>query len=143
MQIDTNEEIKQTISVYENHIEQYWYSFNTEGVWLFLATLGCWSVNEPNIQVFAIVITAVLFSYRIYLKLPEKRSFKTISAEIQETITQTIGLDNDTGKARMYELEQINRVKLSLTNTIKSTIIFLVCYSFLGLTLIHSTSSIS
>lgn len=78
MQHDKIEAIKNQINEYENHIDTYWSSLNTEGVWLFLATLGCWSVNHAESQLFAIVIAVILFSYRIIVKISDKRSFPRI-----------------------------------------------------------------
>ncbi|WP_447880479.1 hypothetical protein [Serratia fonticola] len=43
--MNTDEIIKNKILEYEVHIDEYRSLVNTEGVWLFLATLGCWGVG--------------------------------------------------------------------------------------------------
>lgn len=122
------------LSEFESNIDRYRDSLNKEGVWLFLATLGCWSVNNPPIQLFAISITGILFTYRIYSKLSDKRAFPTIIKDL-EIIIRTKLEEGDTQKERLHDLQQIRDVKLSTVNHLKSTGIFLLCYLFLIATL--------
>lgn len=136
MQDQKNETIKQKLADYEAHIDAYRASLNTEGVWLFLATLGCWSVGHAPSQLYAIAITFVLFSHRIYSKLSDKRPFSSITKGLEETIKTELE-EGDTQKARLHDLHQIRDIKLATTSHLKSTAIFLLCYSFLGLTLWH------
>jgi len=133
---EENETIKQKLSELESHIDDYRTSLNTEGIWLFLATLGCWSVNHDFSQAFALMITFILFSYRIYSKASFRVSFstniKTLEDQIKTQITQ-----EDTQKARLHDLQQIQSKKLSTFQHIKQTAIFLMCYSFWGITAYH------
>lgn len=131
-----NEEIKQKLAAYEAHIDAYRASLNTEGVWLFLATLGCWSVSHKPFQLYAIVITFILFSHRIYSKLSDKRPFSSITNDLEKIIKTELE-EGDTQKARLRDLDQIRDVKLSTNSHLKSTAIFLLCYSFLIVTLWH------
>lgn len=137
MQEQKNEIIKQRITDFELHIDAYRVSLNTEGVWLFLATLGCWSVTDGLSQVYAIVVTFILFSYRIYSTLNDKRPFSSISNELEDAINNELE-EGDTKKARLLDLYNIRNTKLSLKNHLKSTAIFLLCYSFLGVTMWHA-----
>lgn len=59
--VDKNIEIKDKLSNLESHINSYRDSLNAEGVWLFLATLGCWSVNGFWYQIIALMITFFCF----------------------------------------------------------------------------------
>ncbi len=138
--VDKNSVIKDKLSSFELHINSYRDSLNSEGVWLFLATLGCWSVNGFWYQIAALMITFFLFSHRIYARLEDKRLFPTIIKELAADINELP--DGDTKKARIYDLDQIRNVKLGVLNHFKATGIFIVCYSFLGLTLWHSWSDL-
>ncbi|ALJ65764.1 DNA mismatch repair protein MutT [Vibrio cholerae O1 str. KW3] len=37
-------------------------------MWLFVATLGCWSVNQPIVQIIALILVLVFFRTK-YLKI--------------------------------------------------------------------------
>lgn len=136
MQNQKNEAIKKKLTDYEAHIDAYRASLNSEGVWLFLATLGCWSVGDAPSQLYAIAITFVLFSHRIYSKLSDKRPFSSITKDLENAIKTELE-DGDSKKARLHDLHQIREIKLSTINHLKSTTIFLICYSFLAVTLWH------
>ncbi len=36
-------------------------TLNLEAIWLFVATLGCWSVNQPIVQIIALILVLVVF----------------------------------------------------------------------------------
>jgi len=131
-----NEEVKKEIYEFELHIDNFWRALNTEGVWLFIATLGCWSVDQKWAQIFAIIITFSIFTYRISSKQDDKRTFSKITKDIENKIKNKLKKNEDTMKARLHDLNEIKNVKLSTKNSIKSNLMFLMCYSFLGVTLI-------
>jgi hypothetical protein len=134
---EQNEKILEHLSQFEIHIDEYRSSLNTEGVWLFLATLGCWSVSQPLIQLYALAVTFILCTYRIYEKMQDKRTFASITKSIDNEILSNLEADSDTQKARLLDLHNINSKKLSTANHVKSTLVFLLCYSFLAVTLIN------
>lgn len=141
MEIDTQEKsnlyLIGKISEYQSSIDSYRASLNTEGVWLFLATLGCWSVSHQLSQLIAIAITFILFSHRVYSKMTNKKTFNSTTKELEKEIDKLLEA-GDTKKARLYDLYQIRDVKLATINHLKSTMIFLLCYFFLAITLWHS-----
>jgi hypothetical protein len=139
MQTTNNKEIIIKISEYENYIDIYWSSLNKEGVWLFLATLGCWSVSHIFIQTYAIMITFILFSYRIYSKFNDITPLYSMRRSLEEKIKNELE-ESDTKKARLHDLYKIKDKKLSTLNTLKSTFIFLICYSFLIITFYFNIS---
>ncbi|WP_083704509.1 hypothetical protein [Serratia oryzae] len=136
MHSENNEVIKSKLHAYEIHIDEFRSSVNKEGVWLFIATLGCWSVDQRLALFCALAITFILFTYRIYSKLSDKRPFSIIEKEIEENIRKY--LDGDTQKARLHDLSEIKRNKHSLIHTFKSSFIFFLSYSFLALTAYYS-----
>ncbi|WP_229008789.1 hypothetical protein [Methylophilus sp. Leaf408] len=131
-----NEEIKKKLVEFEDHIDMYRASLNSEGIWLFLATLGCWSVNHAPSQILAFSITFILFTYRIALKFSDTRLFSTKTKELEELIKRKLE-DPDTQKARLFDLHQIKVIKLASKNHLKSVSIFLLCYFFLITTVWH------
>ena len=129
--LSKSDEIKNKLAEFESNIDSYRTSLNSEGVWLFLATLGCWSVNHGGLKIFAIGITFLLFTHRIFTKMHDKRTFPSISKELERTIRSEIE-EEDTQKARLHDLTQIRTIKLSIFNHLKSTAIFIICYAFLA-----------
>lgn len=82
-----SEEIRNPIQVkieqFEKHIGAYHHSLGMEGIWLFLATLGCWSVNEHMIQILALLISIGLFGFRVDMKREDSRSFPEIEKKLE------------------------------------------------------------
>lgn len=136
-EISVNKEVILRIEEYRRHIETYWSLLNIEGIWLFLATLGCWSVSHHWFQLAAFIITAILFGYRIKEKCAGKRRFPAISKQLEEMIRTELQ-EGDIRKARLYDLAEVQTKQLSLYNTVKSTLIFLICYGYLAASFIYA-----
>lgn len=104
-------------------------TLNIEAIWLFVATLGCWSVDQPYVQIIAIIIVLVLFASRVSKEHKFGSTFgedlKKIRIEIENS-----PLEGDTKKARLYELDEINKNLLSLKSMHKYTPMFLLGYGF-------------
>ncbi|HEY0562247.1 MAG TPA: hypothetical protein VGD04_02890 [Methylophilus sp.] len=128
-EFDINKNIEEQILDYKRHIRYYQKSLNDEGIWLFLATLGCWGVPDSQMQKVAFIITIVIFFYRFYLQIEDKRTFKQIANDIEDDVKSSTLLE-DIKKARLYDLSKIKSKELSLINTIKTMSIFIVCFFF-------------
>lgn len=127
---ESSREIEEKLEEFKAHIDSYRDSLNTEGVWLFLATLGCWSVTNQALQLLAFLITGALFAHRVYSKLSDRRPFSRIVAELEGLIKME-SLPTDTQKARLYDLQIIQKDRLAILKQLKATKIFLACYFFL------------
>lgn len=127
--LDLNEYLKSQIMDFGDHVKNYQKSLNNEGIWLFLAALGCWSVPHKSLQSVAFIISLVVFGYRMYLQVEDSRPFKKIYADIKEQV-ESSDLDADIKKARLYDLDRIVRKELSLIKRIKSMLIFIICFFF-------------
>lgn len=134
--LSENEKIKLEIEEFSKHIDKYRVALNKEGVWLFLATLGCWGVGQRWFQLIAILISFMLFTYRLFSNTSDKRAFSKKAKEIEHGIKSRIEL-GDTQKARLYDLIVLKNGKLAIKDTLKNTVIFFVCYTFLAATLFH------
>ncbi len=128
--------INEKISEFESLIDAYRATLNTEGVWLFLASLGCWGVNDAIVQLSAIAITFIIFSYRIYSQMSFKGLFSSKVKDLEKMISEELE-KGDAQDARLLRLYQVRDKKLSTITHIKSIWIFLICYSFLSITLWH------
>jgi hypothetical protein len=128
-----NDQIILELDAFVARVDRYQESLNTEGVWLFLATLGCWSVSNKLAQLIALSITFFLFSYRIYKKSELKTTFGSATSQLRRLISSA-ELPEDARKARLYDLDQIVKGRLSLRSHARRTFVFLVCYLFLAVT---------
>jgi hypothetical protein len=64
---------------YIKNIEEYRRALEAESVWLFLAILGCWSVSDFHIQLFAFCVTALFFCIQVSSKLTVKKHLTSLS----------------------------------------------------------------
>jgi len=54
-----SEQFAQKVKIYNVNVNQ-------SGVWLFLATLGCWSINDHGMRGAAILCTFMIFSHQLF-----------------------------------------------------------------------------
>ena len=129
LEFDMNRFITSQISDFKNHIKQYQETINTEGIWLFLAVLGCWGVGDEAMQKTAFIMTMVIFLFRVYQKLEDTRSFKDIYLDIEEQINES-NLMQDVKKARLYDLNRIKTKNMRFSKIVKSSSIFIICFIY-------------
>ncbi|ASG09089.1 hypothetical protein EA004_15655 [Vibrio anguillarum] len=116
------------------HISNRYNVLNLEAIWLFVATLGCWSVNQPIIQLMAILLVFVFFSSKIFKDKKYESTFTQHLKEIRADIEASV-LEGDVEKARLHELDEIEKNLLSIRSIYKSTPMFLLGYGFWALSL--------
>lgn len=129
--------IDDEIKALEEFIVHHAAVLNDEGVWLFLATLGCWSVTQVLLQFFAFILTIYLFSKRTYQRYREDRSFNELFKIVELKIFENIS-DEDKRKARLYDLEKIKKEKLPIPYRTKIAAPFLFSWLFFTATVIYS-----
>lgn len=79
--------LQNEIKSYDDNIDQYRLALTTESIWLFLATLGCWSVNSGSyLQTLAFIVTLIFFTSRVLAHLKENKSFSNFEKSIKELI---------------------------------------------------------
>ncbi len=139
MQSDIYETIEDKIKWFDDLIDEHYVSTNDEAVWLFLATLGCWSVNHAPSQFFTLAITLFLFLYRVIVKWKrmEKRTFPEINKDIKIIIESRIKEDT-TRKKWLEELSKMYNKKTSILYSFKHLAIFILCYLFTVWTFIYA-----
>lgn len=131
---EINKEKQRTILKFEQKIIEYHQNLNSAGIWLFVATLGCWSVNDDGyFRIAAVLITFFLFTHQLISKLPSYKLFKTELKEIESQIDET-PLPRDSKDARKRKLEQVEKQHLGWFRIVKSLpayylSIFFICFS--------------
>ncbi|EGQ7944464.1 hypothetical protein G8G17_003364 [Vibrio cholerae] len=109
-------------------------TLNLEAIWLFVATLGCWSVNQPIVQIIALILVLVFFSYKVSEDKTYSSTFVKVLKDIRKDIDNSI-LEGDVKKARLHEVDEIDKNLLSFVSISKSTPKFLLGYGFWTLSL--------
>jgi hypothetical protein len=135
--------INQDIRTLETFISDNRKVLNDEGVWLFLATLGCWSVGQSVFQIFAFLITAYLFAVRVDKRQSERKFLPVTQSliEIERRIKELP--DNDTRKARLYELDQLQKHETAIIPATKKTLAFIFTWVFFGASFIFACAKTS
>ncbi|HGM8659859.1 TPA: hypothetical protein ACKQPR_003125 [Serratia odorifera] len=134
MSESNNSIIEKRIADYGKYIDFFRSEVNTQGIWLFVATLGCLGVSNSLIRFFATFMLLFIFAYLVNEKNEEKRPFQKIEDEIKSFIeSQLVG---DERKARLYDLDLKTRYRKSVKNMLKKSPVFLSCYIFYSISLV-------
>ncbi|WP_261242410.1 hypothetical protein [Serratia entomophila] len=141
MKASSDDSIENRIVNYRKYIDTFRSEANTHGIWLFIATLGCWGVTQPIIRLIATFVLLFIFFYLIDSKKEEKRPFQIIESEIEELIN--VQFNGDEKKARLYDLNESSNYRRSVRNILKSSPLFLVCYTFYIISLIYFIYTLS
>ncbi|MCT9844678.1 hypothetical protein N7563_11455 [Leclercia adecarboxylata ATCC 23216 = NBRC 102595] len=123
-----NDAILEHIKNYSKHIDEFRSQVNSQGIWLFISTLGCWSVTIPLIQVIAAILLLCIFIFDSKQDMTDKRTFHEIKKDIEKDIDSN--LTEDTKKARLFDLGLVEEYRKSLKPVLKTSPIFIVCYIF-------------
>lgn len=127
--IGIGETIEQELEGLRQHVGHYREALNDEGIWLFLATLGCWGVTFGPLRLVAFGIAVALFGNRMAGRISEKRSFSNLIAAIENRVEKILP-EGDTRKARLYDLAHYRRNELSTLNSFRNTSPFLMSWAF-------------
>ena len=129
-----NDVILEHIKNYSKHIDEFRTQANSQGIWLFISTLGCWSVNIPLIQIIAAFLLFCIFIFNSKQEMTDKRTFHKIEKDIENDIDSN--LTGDTKKARLYDLGLVEEYRKSIIPVLKTSPIFIVCYIFYSISLL-------
>lgn len=109
--------IDEQIQELSRDIEEWHERVNTHGIWMFLATLGCWGVSQTFLRIIALIFVLGMFAYLISKGVEFKGSFDVRLGQIKEKIHLEHSDHDDltvTGKARLYDLNKLKQEKLSV-----------------------------
>jgi hypothetical protein len=128
------------IEEFSANIRQYHASLNDEGVWLFLAALGCWSVVGGAYVAMSLSATFLLFAWRLNEKRIEKRGFSKVIGSLRDRITKELPY-NERRTGLLNELQKLQETELSVRKVVRSAWPFLISWAFFGATFLHALPS--
>jgi hypothetical protein len=128
--------MKDEIKKIEIDIMAWRNTLDHEGIWLFLTTLGCWSVPEGWLRYVAFTIAMVLFFWRISGARNDRRPFDKRISELETQVKGSLG-DSDQGKALLYDLIQLRKTHLSLASFRRSGLVYFMCSVFWILSIVY------
>lgn len=102
----------------KTEVENYNRNLNESGIWLFVATLGCWSVDHFNLRALALVFMFLIFAHRLLSGLD---SFKSFASRLkkQESEIDNASLDEKTKKSLKYDIIKFEKNNLSNWRIVK------------------------
>jgi hypothetical protein len=134
--IDYQLTIKDEISTFQRRLLKYRQVLNNDkAVWLFLTTLGCWSVTNICLQFAALLLTWIIFIKRLIDLSKDIKSFPKWKKSIEDRIAQS-SLPEDSEKARRFELEKLEDV-MSIRFVLKDGQVYFLCCLFYLLTFLN------
>lgn len=140
MESSKNDVISKSIENYSKHIDEFRSQVNSQGIWLFISTLGCWSINIPLIQLIAAILLFCIFIFNSKQDITEKRAFHKIEEDIAKDIDSN--LTGDSRKARLYDLGLVEEYRKSIKPVLKTSPIFIVCYIFYSISFLAFFSNL-
>jgi hypothetical protein len=109
---DSNQyEIENKILELQQDVREFWATLNEQGIWLFLATLGCWSVTDQKIQRFAILAIIIIFgetTTNILKNCLKGSTFNKRAEKIKQSI-EKISSAEDWRNEHMSELSELQK----------------------------------
>lgn len=119
----------------ETQIMARYNSLNVEAIWLFVATLGCWGVDNTYMKFFALIIVLLFF----YSKVSKDKKYETTFFKVLDRIridVEASELNGDSKKARLHEIDDVKKNLLGVKSIYKSTPMFLAGYGFWSISLL-------
>ncbi|WP_274011815.1 hypothetical protein [Vibrio parahaemolyticus] len=133
MKVDLNERISNEIDVIVKDYKGYRKNINDQGIWLFLATLGCWSVEFPY-SIIAIIITFIIFTINAFPSKDGKR--KVFMWELHKVRKQVDNSDLSESDKCFWNISiKLTRKYFSFLYDVKTSPFFYLAYAFLVLTM--------
>lgn len=124
-------EFHELTDIYRNNLTQ-------EGMWLFVATLGCWGLTA-NIyfQYFAFCITGILFAERFHDKISRSKNLARVKSDLIKDID-----NSDEGSEKQTYLKDYKAMlkdRFSINSMFTEGRVFFICFMFWGVSLAYQT----
>ena len=106
--VGLNRSIDDELQAIDTSIALHQRALHEEGVWLFLAVLGCWSVYPEWLRLCALFLAVFLFGHRYDSYRTDRRSFphQFVAARARLTALVTDSESRAEGLERLAELER-------------------------------------
>ncbi|MCX6052666.1 MAG: hypothetical protein NTZ60_09165 [Campylobacterales bacterium] len=122
--------ISQEIENFAKHMVEFRKNLNSEGIWLFIVTIGIFGITDNYLQMYALVFTFFLFLSRITIGLDDKRT----SFEIYKALLMKIKQSDINDTVRKTYLDALDGIKNDKQCVLKEGWIFLFAFLFYGFT---------
>lgn len=106
---------------------------NKEGIWLFLGTLGSWSVEHGWLRTVAFITTLLLFFWRAAGQRKDQKSFVKRLDELEMDIKKKPDLEI-ADKAHLYDISELRKL-LGLKHALRYGVVYFVCMAFWGISI--------
>ena len=129
--------IEDDMSALRKHIEKYYDALRDEGVWIFLATLGYWSVNQKYLAFVAYVFIFSLFAMRFMRRVDTRKSFSKRLKDIKERIDKDSSLSKPDIVMYRQGLKALHKEEYAVPRAFTRSGQFMVSWAFFALSLFH------
>lgn len=131
MREQQNHDMDDYLKSFSCYLFDYRKNLNKQGIWLFLATLGCWSVPDGWLRLTAMSVTFLIFSTAIFIEWKEEGknfNFKEATKLVEKKISL---LSEDDDKAYWtIILNNIKKKQLNTLKAIKEAYIYICSFTF-------------
>ncbi|EGQ7944433.1 hypothetical protein EEJ34_18770 [Vibrio cholerae] len=126
-----NKEISDYVDSFSMFLIEYDKNLNIQGIWLFLATLGCWSVPEGGLRITAFLITLLIFFNNLFLVWETEKKHVTFKAGFSNVERKISELENSTDRESWTEVLNHKKVQhLRFIGRLKRSPIYIVSFVF-------------
>jgi hypothetical protein len=128
--IGSQDSIEKELDAFRAHILHYRRVLNDEGVWTFLATLGCLGVTLGPLRMMAFGVTILIFGQRFSERVGDKRSFSRLTTTIEHRINDLV-FEEEVKMTKLDELAALKRQELSPWSAARNSTSFFWSWIFL------------
>ena len=108
---------------------------NRQSIWLFLATLGCWSVSQPHFQLLGLVVTLLLYFHLAVDGLQIGTPARDIRGEIESGLASP-DVSTEERRARTQEYDELEKSVMSAAN-FKRSWLFWLTFTYWGASVVY------
>ena len=133
--------VDEAIEAFDAHITKYRSALNTEGVWLFLSSLGCWSAPlDFGFQLIAFMVAGIVFAHRFVASWPDRTTFAATERKLKARLAQDTTMQEETVERHKARLTAVALRATSNTVIVRTGWPFLTCWFYWGFAFSYSIS---
>lgn len=126
-----NREMDDYVKSFKRYLSDYRSNLNTQGIWLFLATLGCWSVPDSTLQNVAMFVTFVIFANEVLIEWEQEGkhlTFKAATKLVEDKIC--LLSEKEDREFWMLVLSNVKTQQISILKAITGTYVYILSFLF-------------
>lgn len=129
-------ELVEKISQFEDEIVEHYSRLNSESVWFFVATIGCWSIDKLIPLFFAMLLIVIYLTFRIFDGVNWSKSFNSQLKNLRGQIDK-VQLTVEKKKELIGSLTTIQEEYLGLLHVLKHNAKFVLAWMFYGISIYY------